>query len=741
MSTYSDDSDSILGDNGYEVLTDSSLMSDEEEDDGSSSIASLDENAGNNSSAMGDSIESLAGLTPADSDHHDPNPIPTFGGLDEQPLDDSRLTLRQSHSFPDEIVFNEPEEASADHVSVCHYITGFNENETQKIYQFLLSETAPPQSLFATVRMTISKSLLEIDEPFRILYAGSAAAKDEIQNKLATALFVAMTDSKNSSGSWDCVKSPRFNIIPISSFGSDGTSPEVELVENSGLDMMVDVCTAAKAWKHEEQPDTLSLWLNGNQNISSSCGDRGVRLENPGWKLPHLAVVYCSDDDNVQRRMTRDCVQTFIERHNVPTLLISQNPHYYKTTDSSTPAEQSIHVCVESDTPETGQRIYKRLPIDLSTFLSINPRQMNRNLGYFTGLTTGSRPARLSSRLAEGQSIGSAVDRVEKERHQDGNTLSSFCWARENSHHDLWKQLLVGWIFFCGLLGAALGVAYLKLEQSSDLPSVQSIQASHTTLVSSAAPPSNTIILGSTSTVPPRLTTDPFVDSGNKIQGSAKVDGISDRFHCQIVGRNRIIIRPPQSYSGIKQPPALFVRVTRGQDATINAEFLKDYDGVYTLLFDDDEVWGVMSVSIWTQSDPILKETIEISFGSRWNNLSTWLKVVDGGRVGLQTILDQATIDAKYLAADLSQTAGIQAAEIKTAAVSKAKYYSKTFSKKLVKLCNKTRGFQQQLNPSRKSKYIRLAQQKAKTIWQQRKKVKGKERVKSKRCRFGRKRQ
>jgi len=722
MSTHSEDSDG-MGDSGYEILTDSTLMTDEE-DDGASSVASIDDDDDH----LDDNISSMVGSTdslssrPVDPEH-DPHPIPSFGGLDEQHLDCSGMTMRERDSSPEEIVFNEPDDIFVDQVSVCHKLTDFGEIEVAEICRNLCLNAASPPTFYSTVRQTMCKDLLEMEEPFRVLYVGSTAAKDEIQHKLAAALAAAISESTSSSRSWDGVKSPRFNIIPISSFGSRSISPEVELVDSSGLDMTFDVCTAAKAAKHEGQPDTFSLWLNGNQNITSLYGEKGAQLDSPGWKLPHLTVVYCADDDNGQRRMTRIYARAFMARHSVPTLVISQNPHYHQPTEQYTLDARSVHLCIESDSP---RQIHKSMPVDLSTFLNLNPRQLNRNLGCITGLALASRPKMPTLPTGKAQIESNPLLRDVEKAPQDTKVSGSLHWIREKKRDELFKLILVGWLFVCGLAGAVFGVAYMKFANipESTFPSIPPIVAITTPSIQLS---SMTLLLTSYST--PRVSVTsvssvvPAVDFKNQlVDPKIMTLNSSDQFQAHIIGSSHVIIRPPQKFLLLRKPPVLFVRVTRN-GAIINAELSTLFDGVYTLNIDEHDAWGVMNVSIWTKTKPIFKEDLEVDFGTPWVKVSRWMKVMEERRTELQTLIDQATTDAKEIASDLSQTAGHQAAEIGAVVLNKAKEYSGDVSDSLTKLYQDTVSFTLNLVPAKDGRYVRKAQQQAKLIWKREKRA------------------
>jgi hypothetical protein len=715
-STHSEDSDGVLGESGYEILTDSTLMTDDE-DDGASSVASIDEN--DNVSSLADSTDSLA-LLPADSEHHDPHPIPSFGGLDEQHLDESGMTLREAQSFSDEVVFDEPEDIVGDQVTVCHKLTAFSDNETAEICRHLRLADGQVTSLFATVRQTMSKELLQMDEPFRLLYVGSTAAKDDIQQKLAAALAVTISESTSSCGSWEGIKSPKFNIIPISSFGSKSLSPEVELVESSGLDMIFDVCTAAKATKQEGRQDVLSLWLNGNQNVSSVCGDGGVRLESPGWKLPHLAVVYCSDDDNSQRRMTRVFARAFMARHAIPTLVLSQNPLYHKSIESPALDIRSVHVCIEAESQEAGHQILRRIPIDLSTFVSLSPRQLNRNLGFLTGLNRSEAPATPGGRTRA--ATANTMNDVEKEP-RGSDASNSLYWLRDRKRDGLWKLMLVGWLFVAGLAGATIGIAYLKVVKTSDHTS-RAVSPVEAIITSSFSSSSTTSAMLSAEPIPSEASISNIasslataVYSKNQLtEPRIPILNSSDQFELKTTDYSHIVIRPPQKYLSLRKPPPLFVRVTRRHD-TIDAELSKNSDGAYTLSLEDAEAWGSLNVSIWTKSKPIVRQCREVDLGAPWMQVSRWTKAVAERKTDLQTFIDQTAGEAKELATGLTQTAGQRAAEIKTVVLSRAREYSKEVSSSLSKVYQGSQGLSFKLRSPQNAEYVRKAQSRAKSIW------------------------
>lgn len=729
MPTYSEDGDGIMGESTYEILTDSTLLTDDEDD--ASSVASLDDQSEEDSASVGDA-ESLAEF-PDETQHHDPHPgIPAFGGLDEQPLESSGMTMKSDGSSLEQITFEEPEEYAGDQISVSHSIYDFNEAETSEINHHIRVDEPPPTKLFATVRQTMSKQQLIMNEPFRVLYVGSTVAKDDIITKLGGALAVPVTESTSSLSSWESgSKGSRFNVIPVSSFGTRSCSPEVELVESFGVEMAVDVCTTAKSSKRDSRPDTLCLWLNGNQSVQSSYGENGPEIETPNWKLPHLAVVFCSDEDNTQRRMTRVYARSFMARHSVPTLVIAQNTLYHKPTENYTLDTRSVHMCLESQSDSKyGNLVHKRLPVDLSTFLNLDVRQLNRNLACITGISSSQEipPAPVGRARTSSSAILNPLMRdVEKTPHRPGgNATNSLYWIREQKRDDLWKMFLVGWLFVCGLAGATFAITYMKFSKSSMVveevaETVVKLSAITTTTASSVAIPTSISVVTSiyTSMQPSQSISTacgPRMDISGLIYDSSLLSlNESDQFSIHVIGDNHILVRPPQKYLLLKKPPPLFVEVTRS-DEKIDAELSKLFDGVYTLKLDADEAWGLMNVSLWTKKKPLMRETIEVDFGSPWLKLSGWKKVAEQKKTELQSLIGQARTDANRIANDLSHTAGQQASEVKDLVVTKARELTEGVSKfyqgtKEIDI----RRFFPAIVPS---VYVQTAQRQAKSVWE-----------------------
>ncbi|CCX15508.1 Similar to hypothetical protein [Tuber melanosporum Mel28]; acc. no. XP_002841114 [Pyronema omphalodes CBS 100304] len=651
MAGRSEDSDG-MGDS-YEILTDSTIMSDED-DDGTSSIASLDDDMSDAGlSSMAASTDSLRSIPENDSEDEDdhPNPIPSFAGLDEHHLDDSMHTLLDRSPSPEEFLFDEPEEVTGNEIQVSQKLSVFKDAEATEIRRSLRLDDNV--NVYSTVRQSMSRDLLQLQEPFRVLYVGSTVAKEEIQHKLASALAAALSESTSSTGSWDSIKSPRFNIVPINSFGSLSTSPEVELIDSSGLDMTFDVCTAAKAANA-----TLSLWLNGNQNISSISSEKGPRLEAPGWKLPHLAVIYCSDDDNSQRRATRVIARTFMSRHEIPTIFISQNPHFHQSTDQYIDIDRRlVHLCIESDEPSV---VYKTFPIDLSTFLNLSPRQLNRNLGCVTKVSTPLPPDNSDKPTEDSPSYIRKFERAFN-RYQDkldalldiamANQIRSFFWLAT--------------MFGIYVLASSLQFWILKTDPSAVPPATVSdvdwIPLSHTPISTIAvAVPTTT----STVQVKATPTTDSSLFSFINSEPIIVVnDTDAERFVAYVPPRTNLIgIVPPSNFQKLRRQPQTWVRLYR-DDVLIKSVVEPSPNGTLFVRMENAyEFWGTVDIQISVRTRPRFKSNVTIDLGRPWMRMNNqWRKfydtqlkdIVDDGYSEIRKVANQAADEAKLLSAEL----------------------------------------------------------------------------------------
>lgn len=264
----------------------------------------------------------------------------------------------------------------------------YSEQETAEVAKTMRMEN-PPKQFDASVCQTMSSHLLSVSEPLRLLFVGSDAGRIDIMHKISSAILASDTASRlrrNSDG--------KFNIVPISSFGSDKV-PEADEIQLMGVsDYYINVCRCVSA--NEIFPEGASHHDDATYSIKTEAGETYTSSGNlylpggsiqPEWSLPHLAIFYLSGSDYEEAEKTTHAAWEFMTRHGVPSLFISHTtmqPTLKAWRWQNFIDQGAIHTCLESTNENDGSSAV-RWPIDLASFMSIDARQMNRNLAYLTG--------------------------------------------------------------------------------------------------------------------------------------------------------------------------------------------------------------------------------------------------------------------------------------------------------------------------------------------------------------------
>lgn len=629
--------DSILGESAYEFVdTDS-----ESRDGATESIASTDYGRPDDVASLADTERSEEESDAEDEEEHGPAVYT---------LDNSLVTptVRNSASFADElerpltqsIEFEEgPLTLGAEVISVKHTVADYNEEETRDIAE-RINLRQPPQRLLVTIRQTMTKQGLSTSEPLRIIYIGSHSAKQDIIRKIASSVTVSVDSKKGINRRQS--RSQLYNVVPVTAFGSERT-PEIELMHSSEYQILVDDCVYARAESFEDspdKPDTIKLTLEDNFSYHSVPGDGGDFIVEPHWELPHIAVFYCDENDDIEARRTRTMARKFMGRHAIPSIVISHKQTFDRPS-FMTLDQHSIHMCLESrDSGKRGNIIHQRLPIDLVSFLNIDARQMNRNLAYLTGLHETNEPETNSSTVTfEGSSekIVANLEDVEKPRSSLSDSVS-FIHRRTSAE---WRAAL--WPLSLLLLSLSLTVTfnYITAQRNPPLPAISinsktptivvmstgsalpvTSSASTTTSSSSAAVMVSTktiTVVESVHTGPNSLSVIPSKDlkPSNRNQRPAEVhEQKMPPCSAEILRDAEILIR---MHSDTKlrwlTKEALSVNITRG-NVTIDIERVYSSDDGIVLLLPKNEAFGTMNITVITTRSPRVNQTFQVDFGT-----------------------------------------------------------------------------------------------------------------------------
>lgn len=536
------------------------------------------------------------------------------------------------------IEFEEPFTLGAETISVKHTVADYDEEQTTTVLEDMALQH-PPKRLAVTIRQTMTKQGLSTRDPLRILYVGSHAAKQDIIHKIASSV-TASVDSGNRAKHLRQFPSQLYNVVPVSAFGSEKT-PEIELMHSSGFQIKVEDGISARNLKFEDspgKPDVLKLTLDDNFSYHSVPEGQGFIIE-PAWELPHVAIFYCSDNDDPDARRTMSTTRKFMARHGVPSIVISHKQLFDRGQCMSLD-QHAIHMCLESRDPNgRGSIIHRRLPIDLASFLNIDARQMNRNLAYITGLHEALETPTPSASPADSQDL-------EKIPH---NLSSSLSFIRPRTGAE-WRaffpvSVLLLSVFvtvFTGIQSYNYASSIPAISINSKVMSAVPISTTPTSTLQATSVESITTSIAiktatrtitvteSQSPVPNSLSVLPSKELGNtspEIHSSSKPVNKSQVCSAQILGDREILIRIPSATKlSWLNKEAISVNITR-DNVTVDTERAYSSDEGIVLLIPKNQAYGVLNISIITTKKPRVNETFVVDFGSTL--AQTWQSVVD----------------------------------------------------------------------------------------------------------------
>ncbi|KAI3399842.1 hypothetical protein diail_5352 [Diaporthe ilicicola] len=296
------------------------------------------------------------------------------------------------------IEFSEPEDVDVhiDKISVKHTIREFTEEEATQLLRSLELK-GDSHRLCATIRQTMSQRCLSTHEAFRVLYLGNENVMGDIILKISRAITCSSSVDYNENKVLRRNTEGVYNIVPVT-FGAV-KDRDVELMEASAFQIKVDTCVDADKIPIEGgffRDDIIySLTVdggNGGKKYKSvpAGGPEGAQVQ-PAWSLPHVTVIYSCDVDDAEMRNTQQVTWEFCKRHAIPCLCISDHSAFVSPIAGrwrNYTNEHAVHLSLESRETKSRQSDWseQRFPIDLTSFLNIDNRQMNQNLAYLTGL-------------------------------------------------------------------------------------------------------------------------------------------------------------------------------------------------------------------------------------------------------------------------------------------------------------------------------------------------------------------
>lgn len=531
------------------------------------------------------------------------------------------------------IEFSEPEDIDVhiDKISVKHTVKEFSEAEAAEFFRRADLGVAPSR-VSATIRQTMSQRCLSTQEAFRVLYVGDEAMKGEIILKISRAITCSSSLDHNEDKTLRRNTEGVYNIVPVT-FGAV-KDRDVELMEASAFQIKVDTCTDAEKIpinsKYFDRDIIFSLTIDGGNRSKKyksvpAAGPEGARVQ-PAWTLPHVAVFYCSEEDDYTRWGVKEMAWEFCRRHAIPTLFISDYPAFAspvgppKSVARHSPAvrhwtnytnEHAICLCLESRSWDHEMRF----PIDLDSFLNIDNRQMNQNLAYLTGLE---EPVPVvDDKLKVHRSCAAQLNESWKRltegelKHAPVNVLDVVATLHRCMRAMLslpqYRELLL-----CLTMTMLVGIYLMGLAQNDLVPAPASDASildgsSNTPSISTVA--TATVTINHTSTKTVRVPSETPVVDRDFLHIIREAKKARDKMcSVELIGEHDILVKVPD---GIKGP--VHVEVHRDK-ARVPCELSTPSSDVIVIDVPREETYGVVTVRVVTGGKTFIDETFLVDF-------------------------------------------------------------------------------------------------------------------------------
>ncbi|KAM0281842.1 hypothetical protein ACHAQH_003331 [Verticillium albo-atrum] len=529
-----------------------------------------------------------------------------------------------------------------DKIEVKHTIREFTIDEVATLAKNMRLPKVP-ERLTASIRQTMDQNCLAMSaqRPLHVLYVGSTGPRHRIIRRISTALNAHSPGLIRPVGGGEGI----YNVVPNTMPGNLST-PYDEFIKMFPTNTKVETCTHAEetVYISDSLPgETIfTMTLEDGKTYNSAHPASSGPIVEPAYSLPHIAVFYLTEKDSDAALRTRDATWEFMNRHGVPCIFISNAPAF---EESATPWAKfinldAIHLCLESSDSANPTM---RMPINVASFLTIDPRQMNRNLAYLTGLAD--RPESQQGLCSRVMALGKKS--IKALANADTQTMSI-----------LGKLLSV-----LMMLGLFYGLDnYVHRGPSNNLTMHTGVpESSVADLAAMVSDPTTVINLTSSSAVviprvlatPSNVALVPFSNLFPDIMSDTKKE--SAICSVEIHRQHEILVKIP---IGTKTTwlgkDSITIDVLRHGEA-VKTKFSSVDEGLL-LEIPKRDACGTVSVTVVTNRKPKINETHEVDFG-KW-------------------IFTDAFDAGKHLMLDLANTATEAAGTVKEQALVKFKQVS-----------------------------------------------------------------
>ncbi|KAF2269918.1 hypothetical protein CC78DRAFT_529080 [Lojkania enalia] len=454
-----------------------------------------------------------------------------------------------------------------------------------------------------TVKLGLSMQLMSFNSPFRILYFGDFPlwAEQDVTNHIESALHVPFLYNRME-------QDPRL-IKPI-----------------------VDHCISLKIRNNSGRELQVLMTLDNGAEVTLGPGREILLPDESNYDLPNL-VVFCQTTlQSVQDPTTEieplRLVREAFKQYSIPSLDICMVRPYHECPDTFAFDADSLRFCIEGRDGRHGDfEVQETLPIDIDTFLSINPLQLNRHL-FLIGRYSkkGISPDEIRTKAhappieANSPSLHNSVSDFTKSRIRPA--LSSPLTIPV-----MWAVVLALTSMFIPYLGTVMWssdsghvVPQVQLSQhsviSSSILTSHSVLSSHTPLSHSSesakGTPRDLSVISSQETT---IRDQPARTGPPKENDYAA-------YEIEVTEDHQFTLRPSRHFLNKKRKPQLEIHVSH-DSKVVPIRMSRSTDGIYIVDLEREYPLGSFNVSIVAKLKPLLQQSFEVKLGANMSKLSS----------------------------------------------------------------------------------------------------------------------
>jgi len=623
-----------LDESSYDLLSDS-VFSTSDDEGHTASVASTDV-----------SFQTFSGSESEDDDfgpHYNDESAPLGEATAADPLDAQVMAAGE-----DSTLTEKPHPGDSDsgiHMSMHERTVTFSDDTEGIEGCSIIKEFSPEQTSegvlkpygCSEVRLALRAALSDRFYPdhgvFRVLFIGRMDAWDE--EKIKSTILNALLASPGSSRSI-MVRGQMEPYSPI---------------------LHTDHCTDFRVFKDQGPKDVrLVVTLDDKDAAQLIFMTKGRRMNVGSATFPDL-VICCHPQTNPTaiepRNLSVAC--TVFKQFGIPCLDITDHRRFRDSSGLSI-GRQNLRVCVEGRTTKGTDFVEQEaIPVDVFTFMQLDPAQLNRHLAAITP------HSRLLEQLDDPRS-----HKAWSFRKLVPSFLERYLKATQNSASATLKLVLslvvlTGFVTFY-LLGATRtlqyqvgnGMSTYEGEKTPPSPYCETTVDVPTTSQTISSMTSTKVPNATSFTPTPQLALAPSHNRGSKkTRGeSEKKDGTKLRmsrkpkalgFQIQTTGEQQFILLPSKDLIGRSRKPQLQIQVSRG--ATIlPIQYVRTSEGAYIVSLEQDYPIGPCNVSIATYSKPLMQQSFNVSLGNNKPSVAQWMdtlkRELTAGRRELQSSMN-----------------------------------------------------------------------------------------------------